>query len=828
MIRFRLTALTRIRPRAPQHRVAAVGLVCTLVAGMGVAAEAATPTVAPAPPAAVTPAAQPRAVSSSTVTLITGDAVRLDTMEDGSTRATVLPPADGRADPAGTTAAQFTWQGDEYVIPAEAVPYLGDTLDMRLFNVSYLARAELDDHGSATLPVTVEATAGKAKGLPGARVTATKGATASVQVAKTGTPAFGRMLAENWRAAGHGTSTTSAGRLPGVTRVALAPPAAAPPLPAAPSQTDTLSSSSTNNRARFHRVKVDAVDLDGRPGLMLGFLHSVDDVNLGTFVVNTATYGPTEPVFSVPAGTYSLEVSVFTGPGADLTSRAAFVVEPEVTVSADRTITLDARKAVPYRTTVDPAPAGEQDALRTDMIAFKRTAAAGNSVGVDLSGVNGIAYLLGMRLYSYPFNGSPALLATPTDPVSKGRFDLMAVTNLYTGPAAAPQDGPQYTMVFPYEDRIPDSLTRTVRAADLTTVHSTIHEAPHDNPLRSVNFFPTVYLPWTYLNSAANGYVTPGERTDYWYSSAPDQVLWEQAYGAWLGARQYGPRRKIQPGQEIRESWNKWPMVPARAASYLQRGAIGVQGTPDLGVDGPLAQGCTACRQDDLGVAYLRMFGDSDPWHYSDDVQLDSTVEFYRDEELAFTSDTMFPALNPVALDLPMLPGSASYRLKWTNGMTGLVGPSTTVDWTFRSAPTDPAANLPETVSCAPDTSRGCSFLPLLFVRYDLTLDSASRTAAGQPFEIRFAVDRQEHQAGASGLEATVAVSYDDGATWSAPRPATRGVDGMFTTSIEHPDIAATSGFVSLRVQAHDDSGNAVELTTVQAYGLTVPSGSNR
>ncbi|MEV5766728.1 hypothetical protein AB0L34_19470 [Micromonospora sp. NPDC052213] len=59
-----------------------------------------------------------------------------------------------------------------------------------------------------------------------------------------------------------------------------------------------------------------------------------------------------------------------------------------------------------------------------------------------------------------------------------------------------------------------------------------------------------------------------------------------------------------------------------------------------------------------------------------------------------------------------------------------------------------------------------------------------------------------------------VLASYDGGATWRGT--IVEPEDGGFQVGVRNPD----SGFVSLRIRAQDDRGNAVEQTLIRAYAV--------
>ncbi|MGW0811155.1 hypothetical protein [Nonomuraea sp. NPDC002799] len=802
-----------------RDRATAVGaaLALTIAAGGGTAGSAAA---SPTPPdiqhgspqsarvdqSATGNQSAPGKTTTSTVTLLTGDRFRVETAEDGTQQVNLLP--DGR-DAAGGTFSQFTLGRDTYVVPSEAVPYLGKTIDMRLFNVSYLVRAKLDDERSKTLPVKVTATKAKAEGLPATSVASATGGIAKAKVTKKDADGLGRLLARQWR--GTGSGSAAIGTLPGVERIELAVPKGAPEAPAAPLGTSTAKAASKG--VRFHRLTVDAIGRDGKPGVMLGAVTNVADGQLANFGF---TYpGEGKKSFMVPAGTYNIMASVLTGPADDLTSQMALVTKPEVRVGSDTTVTLDARGAVPYQANLETPP--QRDLQRLDAFTFLRTSAAGDQTGVAPSG---LLYGLLWKTISYPPNGNPGLFATPTQPVTKGGFDFMAMTSLAEGAVSGPEMGSTYELLFPYGGAVPASMTHTVKASDLTTVRSALHDAPSDDPSPSpINRHNYAFLPWGWTDFGYGGEPVNGERTDYLYSSRPDQVIWQSIMGPDRGERIHGPRRKIQPGQVIREEWNRGPDVPSTAATYVMRAQHGMLGSPDTQVGTPLRQVCVACRQGDLGMVYIQGFGDSDPLHFTEYGWTSSKLAFYRDGKLVFGAGDL-GGYDPTPETLPLLRRPAEYRLTWTTANESTPDSPGTTDWTFRSGPQDSAATLPGDVQCA-DPTLACSFLPLLFVHWDLALDHESRAKAGQPFDVGFRVSRQEHQPAPAEVAATVEVSYDDGKTWSEPKTTTRKADGTFTTPITHPGYAEATRWVSLRVKAHDAGGSTVTQTNVRAYRLT-------
>ena len=780
-----------------------------------------TSIVQPSPVSMAVTQARSDLPARSTVTLVTGHRVRLDVAPTGQPSIALLPMREGTEEELPDEAAftQFQWGGDTYVVPSVALPYLGSTLDIRLFDVSYLVRAELDDRHAAALPVDVTYRGQDRARLPSVQANDRTARAADEKVVKSEASGLGALLAREWRSAER--SAERVGRLDGIDRIRLAPSPSAPALREAPAILSSSTPSPAATGPDYHTLTLDPIDQNGEPAVAVGFVQNVDDAGLSLIGQESGLVvaGGEDPVrFSVAEGTYSITTTVVSGPFADWTVDSAFVAKPEIVVDSDTTVTLDARDAVPFEPTLEPPL--ETPGFRQDMLTFTRTSEQGGDRRVQGFGQGGLISLLAMRLLSRP--GGDVILdngilsATPTEPVTTGAFGFAGITQLAEHANLA-TERPRYYLAFPTEGRIPASLTYPLTASDLTAVHSGLHSAT-----QLANQHPMLYLPWSVNNlGIASSRLPTGDRVDFWYTSAPDITWWQSLVTGEVSMQ--GERQTLIPGEPIVEDWLKRPLVPSPAAPYVNIAALILNAGAIETVPDPGAAVCVACRQDDNGMLYVMPLGDSVPSHRGDPRDLaGSGVDFYRNGELAFT----WPAspsggpLSPVGLDLPLLPESAEYRLDWSWTEKRDPAATTTTRWRFRSGPGDPAADLPDTVRCSPDIGRECSFLPLLFVTYDLDLTPALTAPANAPFEVEFVAGGQQHAPPPSGLSATVAVSYDDGQTWTDPRVASSQGGGRFALSIQHPPLGETSGYVSLRVRVDDAAGDSVEQELIHAYAL--------
>jgi hypothetical protein len=788
----------------------------------------------PGAPGGAAPAAEPQAPQTTAVTLPTGDQVRLTTA-GGSQQATPVPAGTVHGTLRQTaTFVRFSWDGDQYVVPDAAVPYLGSTFDPRLFDVSYLARAHLGTPGSAGIPAQITYTSStQTASVPGLHVTSRSGATASGTITTSGASRLGQLLATQWHAARNRHSFAPAGRLPGLERISLVSPAGAQALPAAPGRIPARTDAAARGLP-FYTLTLNATDLDGNPGTFAGIVQNVNNLALfdqqASPLVSAAT--GTESL-SVPKGTYSLAISIKTPDPSGTGFSTALVVKPQVTVNANTTVSLDARTAVPYRATPSPAVSA---AVRTDTLGMWRSSTAGGLTSDDGQFIFG--------LYSVSPNPLPtglagSLLATPTVPVSEGSFFFDADT-AFTNSSSDP--GPMYVLDFPHPGTIPSSLTYTVPASALTTVHSDLYQTPLTPGCAASAVDSSVYWPvgngiWSSQEFQSSA--VAGERTDYWYSSDPGLGLWQYTTyysGSSCSVGRNGPVWSIHPGQQITATWNKAPLAPSSLAPpYWGAGAFVSQGAIEDGLlgkslgDPRLLAACTACRQGDIATVNIMPYGDSGPAQYENDLQIrsdqgDSAFSFYRNGTLAIDTAPYGNFSMPLGWELPLLPRPATYQLDWTQaGQPGETpsGASTETDWTFRSGPDGRPSSLPPTETCAPDASRPCSWLPLLFPSYNLPLNTSNQATAGTTEPINFTVTAQQNAPLPRLLSATVSVSFDGGQTWSTAQDATSLGGGQFTTMITQPALSATNGFVSLRVTAKDAFGDSVIQTITDAYGLT-------
>lgn len=773
-----------------------------------------------------------RADGESEITLVTGEHVRLSTDPSGQVTTKVLPPA-GRPQDGAPAFIKFDWAGDQYIVPSEAVPYLGSLLDPRLFDVSYLARAGLDDSRTSALPVTISYRAGQAS-LPGQRTTREVPGGAEATLSKSQATTLGAMLAADWRSLHAKTALSAADPMRAIGWIGLAAGQGKPPLPAAPSPRAMQAGPGKGTPPHYRTLTIRFIGTDGQPGAAVGWAQNLDDARYRAFEVpllqGYPLIGQPGPVrLSVPDGTYSLQFSVLTPhPGAKWGVDAALVVDPQVTVTADTTVTIDARAAKPFESQISPAV---PSTYRMDQLIVDR-ASAGQAC-------DGLPSRMGLMSWTTQGNEGSTLMATPTPAVRAGGLHFLAATEIMPGDDRTPADGPRYYLAFPDASGIPASLSYQIPQAGLATVRERVVDPPSADCASTSGsshsgglFSPFIYTSWGSAlqldDEPSPGGVLAGDHVNYWYSAQPSLTRWQDAFVSLCGglAEADNMVREITPGQQLSQVWDGAPVVPspaaAPAATFFDPVASPFAAYRDL---------APASRQDDLASLNLTL-GDSDPSHFSalwlgggpvPHNTGKSWLAFWRNGDLVTSSDDLLTSafgnqIWPDGATLPLLPQPASYRLVWK--ATAGYGAETTTDWTFQSSPAG-AGQVPSSLMCGLDATRPCSYLPLLFLSYDLVLDAHAQVSAGAPFQVDFSVLHQQGETPPAGVAADVAASFDGGKTWTTPVPATANGSNAFAATVSIPSLTATDGFMALRVTAHDAVGDSVSQTIIRALGLT-------
>jgi hypothetical protein len=440
-------------------------------------------------------------------------------------------------------------------------------------------------------------------------------------------------------------------------------------------------------------------EVTGQFGAMLG--------SYETFQTAAPVVNPDSSMrFRVPRGQYNLAAEVRAADDA-----VDFVVMPWLEVSADRSVTLDARTTRPVAATVSRPGA----ALATSVTGFVAlTGDGGFGAGwVDTAGVTRTAQLGPDAPVDRFFGGFQAVLAEPgadgtfTDSPYVYQLSWFTPGKAYTG-----------------SRRVADAELATVRTENLPGRPG---DVAAKGSIATSTRSPLVSFPGTRLLSMG----LPHDQEELFTT---EDVTWLTVFllnagdnpGDPSGAEstQEVPKRTYQAGRHYTQRWHGAVFGPSLPAVPTGSTWANQVGTRSLALRVPLF-GSTA-----------------DTAGYS---RVDSArTVVYRDGAKVCWSDALTCELQGVA-------PKGRYRVE-TSASRGRAETSTRVD-----------------VAWEVDHD-GTPALPLQVVRFSPALDASNSAPGGQAFTVPVSVRRNPGSAPATVASLTVEVSYDDGAQWTPVR----------------------------------------------------------
>jgi subtilisin family serine protease len=520
------------------------------------------------------------------------------------------------------------------------------------------------------------------------------------------------------------------------------------------------------------------------------------NVNVQLYAVDGSLAGQSRPVnclpgcsdpiaFVVPAGTYSARAFVR---WFDATGRRqlAVLIDPEVQVTQDTEITLDANdaEAISFGTHLPSEP------LASSPFSHFRSTADGSMQLISL--------LIG--------SGTEDWWITPTETVTKGDF-WFATHVLRRAPTV--EGGPSYLFQLKiYEDdRVPESLHYDFESDELASVDNHFHADQPNTPLRLGWFsrregeFATGGFTFPFTGPVTlREYVGPLSRDvvhERRLTTTPGTIFpIDNALDVFAKAGR------------LTIHWNTRPNAPGALTH-----PPGFQGAREdrNAVPFPFAI-CAGCRQGNAFYPFMHR-NSSEATHalgrfgtpFGGD-----TFRLFRDGVELPQAAPFFGAVT--TYQLPPEPGRYRLTHSYQNSQTA---------WDFTSSAVTEDAT-PRGYWCAEafffNATTPCRAEPLLFLRYDADVDLDNTVRAGRADKIRVSAYRQAPTGPRiGGLE--LWVSVDDGAHWDRVKVHSRG-HGEFGVKVKYPKLGLTTGAVSLKAEAWDAAGNRVAQTITRAYGL--------
>ena len=749
-------------PRPFSRAVALLTAVVTTVLTLAGPAGAATRAATPAHPA------RPHVGPASRVLLITGAEALTSTVAGGTGRAAIIgAPGHGLA-----RDLQVLQLGHRtYLIPLEALPYLEHGLAPGLFDVGALARAER----GGRLPVLLRYR-GRLHAPPGVMVTRRGLGMADAYLTPAGARRFGAALAGQWRADHARGRFGTAGLFSAGLSITLPGLAGVPGRARAPARPGFP----------MHTLTVTGTTSSGRPDT--GDEVEVDDVNNLEAFASLSFFYHGVAKLSVPAGTY-WALGTFTG----ATGSRAEVREdvlPQFAIRGNTRVRLSARAATSQVTVATPRPAEPQQL----------------SVSLERSTRHDIV-VTGPLV----FPGTSLWISPLTRPPSDGA--LHAYTRAWlTSPrsAAAPY---AYTLDLPDPPgRIPPDQHVAASASGLATMRSSFFQDVRTTGggwcTAGGTLFEVETQPFMLCGGA--GLRLPGRLTMYF--SARPAMYWSANY--WVhppvGGGQFDGFRRLYPGQDLAQDWNRYPLHPG----------VNVTLPGDGGLLGAVP---SAARAGNTLYLDVTPFTDNTGGHQGSGFASPPVAGRYA----IYQNGTPIAGGNAVTAAqggaglilrarLSRRPAVIKFVLTASRASRAYRLSAASRDvWTWPTR-REPAATIPAPWFCSyTDFSSRCAVQGMLTLRYDVAgLSLAGATRPGRQ-QIGLVVGHLQHGPSARIESVRVQVSLTGGRTWRTVL-VRRIAPARFRAVFGAPGRSR----VSLRVTARDAAGDTVAETIPRAYDV--------
>jgi hypothetical protein len=736
-------------------------------------------------PAAPSAAEVQASGSARTVTMLTGEQVQVqpdgtDVVEGGGPALNYVAP-----------------DGDRYLVPAVAAPYVGRQLDWSLFDVSALARDHITN--GAKIPVALSFTSASASPPPGITLTSSAGTSAQGYLTPSSAPKLAAFLRSQIAAdvaAGRPAGTTP---IPGLAQMALAadtPGQGASPLYA------------------YNIVQFNTPGLSG-PANAVILLWNMD--SFGRLSVKLSSDDGVARV-AVPAGNY-FALAQFTDFDAQGNVTAVRYVTAGFTVPSNgpvTTVDLAESSASTQSTAITPRPARQINQVLTwgvqDATGVWSTTSLYDDgpTGTDDEGLGGT------DVYVAPEKSGP--------PAGRLRYivqwDGIAPQSGGSYPYPDESSYPyRYDVAFGWNNEIPPG-PYLVRPGELATVRDHVYAGSDETPA-TFEFSKAPIDP--VLPSAAADQsgdlwmrVAPGDFTDYVGTADGGDWMFNAGIGPGYAIFEDSPDpRTFAAGHVYSLDWGRGPLAPEFG-----------QHTPRPQA---LYENCEACVAESTSGDYLVALyptnsQDSQQAGYGTRFLYETGACYVNGTEViggplcvadpAFTSGTAPPSqLNTyrLVLDTSLLPGGPTYSQSFP----------TQTDLTFRfqyKTQPPPDMTLPSGYECEQQTAPGtCEILPVLTLNYQLA-ENEMNTSDAPVQQMKLNVGHETFDGIGSHApitSASVQVSFDGGTTWQ--RAVVAGHDGNYV-AIWHNPASAWGTSPDLKVTATDSIGGSITQVIDSAY----------
>jgi hypothetical protein len=715
-----------------------------------------------------------RGPAATTVPLVTGGQVMV-TATVGGQLSYLLRPLPGGGGAAFWSQAPG---GEQYIVPAVALPYAGRELGRSLFDVSALARDGIT--GSARIPVSLGFAPGATVAAPpGVTLTSASGDSARGYLTAASGWLFAAALRRQTAAdTAHGHLASTSRLFGGLTAMNLAAPGApVTPRPHYP----------------LHILQLNVTDYTGQPANNAQLvMANTDDLRREAIwvpVVNGVAR------VAVPAGDYFAFAYFSDGsPKRPTALRGVTVNDFKVrATSGISTLAIDERSATSAISVTTPRPAA-RDLM--DFLLFRLDA-------------RGRPYTAGILTW----NPTLPLYVNSQPAAAVGRLHYL----LQWGGAPPPGGGAyRYDVAFAAGD-IPADEHFAARVSQLATVHQHFSADPASaTTTGSLNNGPVDAVSRVFGNpgtAAFNGQPMPGNLTQY--VGTADGGQWEQTVDTPNGTFLFADRHTFTAGHHYSIAWAHGPLAPG----FGQH--TGPQPVAPRGQTLTTRE-CQACTADHTLSLVFNPAGDSEPGHVIPSLGFPGPPRprftLYRDGTKLSGTDGAFGSVVHNAR-----PGR--YRAVLDVDLSGVPGLSqstrTHTDLTVRYVP-GTGAVLPAGDTCPGRTvSIPCRILPALTLNYRLATGE-DNTSSSQIQVLHLGAGHISYDGAGSHAPVTSAavwVSFNGGRSWR--RAAVTGPAGRYTATWPNP-AAAVGTRPQIKVTASDAIGGSITQTITNAYTIGI------
>ncbi|MGW1410579.1 S8 family serine peptidase [Streptomyces sp. NPDC002403] len=505
-------------------------------------------------------------------------------------------------------------------------------------------------------------------------------------------------------------------------------------------------------------LRVKAVDRNGKPATGSSSLDLVSlDTDKGERRKNS---GAPDQTFRVRPGSYSISSFVTTYGADGATESISYLARPQLRITRDTTVVLDAGQA-------------HRVSLKTD-----RPAA------VDLTTISYARTWDDTWLISGSVSADATVQKFYADidgRATNGTFEFRTNWRANGSEGGSPY---VYNLTFPTSGPLRSDQVYRPKDSRLAQVTETWNAVGKEadyldamfvrRPESGSSYIPVSPYGAVHVPTTRTAYYTTGD--DIWYHGAMSSF----PFAAFMGDQE----RTYRAGQRRTEEWYRGPLRPAAPrdndgkpvlAAERQGDRIGIQTA--FWLDGSGDHWSPGGSFGDIGK--LRLMRDG--------VEIGRTAYPYGvfevpDEDSAYELTQSLQKID-------------------TSDRNWLRSSAVTTTWSFRS-------------HREPDvSSRG---LPLLFPAYDAPVDGMNTLPAEKGLKVGLSVEGHAGYTPGAIEAATLSYSYDGGTTWT--QAPTEQRDGRWTAVLDH--TGASGKQVTLKTTVTDANGNAVTQTITRAYDV--------